>query len=71
MDEFYYVVGEPIQDLKERLSTEDMVDREGVEFRIHNVPLLLDDGRGYNRYWFNFMELVWPDSVGSPPAADP
>jgi arabinofuranosyltransferase len=72
VDEFYYLMGEPIRDLKERFSPpQDLVDGMAELYRVRNVPLWLDDGRGHNRYWFNFLELALSDPAGSVAIPDP
>ncbi len=72
VDEFYYVMGEPIRDLMERFAPQqDMVDGVAELYRVRNVPLWLDDRRGRHRYWFNFLELASPEPAVSVPAADP
>jgi arabinofuranosyltransferase len=57
VDEWNYVLGEPIADLEQHLFREPSLNVYAESYRTVNVPLMLKDGRGLNRYWFNFLEL--------------
>ncbi len=56
VDEWYYVVEDSIPDLRSRT----VIDLEALGvfdlYRERHWPLLLDDGRGPRRYWFNYLE---------------
>jgi hypothetical protein len=58
IDEWFYVTGEPVYDLRRRHLRGAGWRNVAPFYRERNVSLLLDDGRGSRVYWFNFLERV-------------
>ncbi len=58
VEEWFFVVSDPIPDLRQRLFQPGGELTPLVEdYRARSVPLWLDDGRGERRYYFNFLQL--------------
>jgi hypothetical protein len=68
IDEWNYVLGEAKSDLQYYLLRVPSLSHYADRYRTRNVPLMLDDGRGRRRYWFNFLELKTVE--GSPSTSD-
>lgn len=57
VDEFLYVTGEPVPDLRRRLLDRPALREVGDLYEARSVELTLDPGDGPRPHWFNFLEL--------------
>lgn len=57
VDEFLYVTGEPVPDLRRRLLDRPALREVGDLYEARSVELTLDAGDGPRPHWFNFLEL--------------